>query len=86
MKLHAMIVSLAALAGCAASTTDRLRLSPLATVAHVDIGRYVGTWWEIANFPQSFQRGCTATTATYSVRPDGNIDVLNSCRKGTLHG
>jgi len=72
--------------GCAASTTERLRLPPLQTVAHVDLSSYVGTWYEIANFPQSFQRGCTATTATYTVRADGDIDVLNRCRKGSLDG
>ena len=72
--------------GCATSTTERLRLPPLETVAHVDLSRYVGTWYEIANFPQSFQRGCTGTTATYTLRKDGDVDVLNRCRKGSLDG
>jgi apolipoprotein D and lipocalin family protein len=89
MKLRTIVASLAALCGltaCAATTTERLRLPPLGTVAHVDLGRYVGTWYEIASFPQSFQRGCTATTATYTVRPDGDVDVLNRCRKNSLDG
>jgi apolipoprotein D and lipocalin family protein len=58
-------------AGCAATTTERLHLPTLRMVAHVDLERYVGTWYEIANFPQRFQRGCTATTATYAIRGDG---------------
>lgn len=73
-------------AGCATSTTARLRLPPLQTVGHVELSRYVGTWYEIANFPQSFQRGCTFTTATYTLRDDGDIDVLNRCRKGSMEG
>ncbi len=73
-------------AGCATSTTERQRLPPLETVAHVDLSRYVGTWYEIASFPQSFQRGCTATTATYTLREDGDVDVLNRCRKGSVDG
>ena len=73
-------------AGCSTSTTERLRLPPLPTVAHVDLSRYVGTWYEVANFPQSFQRGCTATTATYTLRADGDIDVLNRCRQGSVDG
>ncbi len=77
---------LAMAAGCATSTTERLRLPPLQTVAHVDLSRYLGSWYEIANFPQSFQRGCTGTTATYTLRADGDIDVLNRCRKGSLDG
>lgn len=41
---------------------------------------------EIASFPQSFQKGCTATTANYTLRADGDIDVLNRCRKDSLDG
>jgi apolipoprotein D and lipocalin family protein len=73
-------------AGCSTSTTTRLDLPPLQTVAHVEISRYVGTWYEIARFPQSFQRGCTFTTATYTLRDDGDLDVLNFCRKGLVGG
>lgn len=86
MKLRAAIMSLAALVGCTPSTTERLGLPPLTTVAHVDLGRYTGTWYEIASFPQSFQSGCTGTTATYTLRADGEVDVLNRCYKGTLEG
>lgn len=81
-----MLWALALAAGCATSTTERLHLPPLQTVAHVELSRYLGTWYEIANFPQSFQRGCTATTATYTLRADGDIDVLNRCRKGSIEG
>ncbi|MBK6849084.1 MAG: lipocalin family protein [Proteobacteria bacterium] len=73
-------------AGCATSTTERLRLPPLQTVARVELSRYLGTWYEIANFPQRFQRGCTATMATYTLRADGDLEVLNRCRKGSLDG
>ncbi len=73
-------------AGCTTSTTKRLHLPALRTVDRVDLDRYLGTWYEIASFPQSFQRGCTATTATYSLRQDGDIDVVNRCRKDSLDG
>ena len=59
---------------------------PLDTVPRVDLDRYVGKWYEIASFPQWFQKGCVASTATYTLRKDGNIDVLNQCRKETLDG
>jgi len=72
--------------GCSPTTTARLRLPPLETVAHVDLQRYQGTWYEISSFPQSFQKGCTATTATYKSRDDGEIDVVNRCRKNSLDG
>jgi apolipoprotein D and lipocalin family protein len=72
--------------GCATTTTSRLHLPPLQTVGHVDLGRYLGTWYEIARFPQSFEKGCTGTTATYSLRSDGDIEVLNRCHRGSLEG
>jgi len=53
---------------------------PLQTVASVDLERYIGKWYEIAAIPQRFQAGCAATTAQYSLRDDGHIGVVNSCR------
>ena len=53
-------------------------------VAKVDLPRYMGTWHEIAKFPNRFQKGCTCTTATYALRPDGKVSVLNRC--GTADG
>jgi apolipoprotein D and lipocalin family protein len=51
-------------------------------VSHVDLSRYIGHWYEIAHFPNWFQKNCFASTATYRLREDGSIDVLNQCRKG----
>lgn len=84
--LRALILPLLAVVGCATTTTARVSLPPLETVAHVDVSAYLGEWYEIASFPQSFQRGCTATMATYTLRADGDVDVLNRCRKGSLDG
>ena len=75
-----------ALAGCGETTTERLQLPPLEAVPKVNLERYLGTWYEIASYPQRFQEGCTGTTATYTLRSDGEIDVLNKCRKGGLDG
>ena len=55
---------------------------PLAVVPQVELGRYMGTWYEIASYPTWFQKGCAGSTATYALRPDGAVDVLNRCRKG----
>ncbi|WP_034303742.1 lipocalin family protein [Herbaspirillum sp. RV1423] len=51
------------------------------TVPSVDLKRYVGKWYEIARFPNSFQKKCIANaTAEYRARADGNIDVINRCK------
>jgi apolipoprotein D and lipocalin family protein len=55
-------------------------------VPRVELSRYLGTWYELATFPKSFERGCTGSTATYTLRSDGEIDVLNRCRVGALDG
>jgi len=53
--------------------------APLQVVPQVDLARYLGTWYEIASFPQYFQKGCTGSRAEYRLRDDGDIEVLNSC-------
>ena len=60
--------------------------SELAVVSGVEIDRYLGTWYEIARYPNRFQKECVAVTAEYSLRPDGKIKVVNACRKETLEG
>jgi apolipoprotein D and lipocalin family protein len=54
---------------------------PLQAVAHVDLARYTGRWYEIARYPNRFERSCVSdVTATYTQLPDGRIEVVNSCR------
>ena len=85
-RLATPLLGWLAMAGCAKTTTARLGLPELRTVPRVDLQQYVGTWYDIASFPQRFQLGCTGTTATYTIRGDGEIDVFNRCRKGSLAG
>ena len=78
-------LALVLLSGCA-TTTSRLGLPPLQVVEHVELKRYLGTWYEIASFPQSFSRGCTGSTANYSLLEGGDIQVINKCRIDSLDG
>ena len=59
---------------------------PLSQVSKVDLNRYLGRWYEIARIDHSFQKDCVASTADYSLRSDGDIRVVNSCRKKSLDG
>ena len=43
-----------------------------------DLSRYLGTWYEIARFDHSFERGLDNVTAEYLLRDDGMVDVINS--------
>lgn len=56
---------------------------PVATVPHIDLPRYLGTWYEVARLPQFFQRNCLGdVTAQYTGQEDGRIGLLNRCRTG----
>ena len=56
--------------------------TPLRVVPELDLARYAGTWYEVARFPNSFQKKCLSdVTAEYKVRPDGRVDVTNRCRE-----
>lgn len=52
----------------------------------LDIERYLGKWYEIARFDHRFERDLVGVSATYSMRNDGKIKVLNAGYKGNLDG
>jgi apolipoprotein D and lipocalin family protein len=54
---------------------------PLQSVPKVDLTRYTGHWFEIARYPNRFESKCASNaTADYSLRPDGKISVVNTCK------
>ena len=59
----------------------------LTTVASVDLKRYSGKWFEIARYPNKFQKQCIGnTTSTYTLKQKGEFEVLNQCvtKNGTV--
>ena len=71
---------------CAATIWSSAGLSqaapvePLATLPSLDVPSYMGTWYQVAWFPNRFQKQCVRdTTATYRRVPEG-VEVLNRCR------
>ena len=55
---------------------------PLTTVPALDVPRYMGTWYEIAKFPNWFQRKCVSNTrANYVLQADGKVQVTNRCKR-----
>jgi apolipoprotein D and lipocalin family protein len=58
---------------------------PLETVKSVDLNKYMGKWYEIALFPQRFEKGCNCTVAEYSIEKD-YVKVVNSCNKDSVNG
>ena len=55
--------------------------APLETIAALDVPRYMGTWHEIAKYPNWFQRKCVKdTSAEYRLAEAGKVSVTNRCR------
>jgi apolipoprotein D and lipocalin family protein len=51
-----------------------------ADVPSIDVQRYMGTWYQIALYPNRFQKQCVANTAaTYRLLPDNRVEVRNRC-------
>ncbi len=72
----ALLVPLTALAQVSTSP------EPLKTIERIDVSRYLGAWYEIAKYPNRFQKQCVADTqALYRQRDDGQLDVVNRCRQ-----
>ncbi len=82
MKILMLIYTLVFLSSCMAGK----KINPPDVVSYVDLKKYTGTWYEISSYPNRFQKGCVGTRATYSLRTDGNIDVLNECYDGSFSG
>ena len=58
----------------------------LQTVPSVDLNKYAGKWYEIASYPQIFQKGCHCTTAEYTLSDKGYVIVENRCNKDSVNG
>ena len=80
MVLVLAALSLTSLKLAAQTPPSPQALPAVTTIASLDVPRYMGTWYEIAKFPNRFQAKCVANTrAQYLAQTDGSVQVLNSC-------
>jgi apolipoprotein D and lipocalin family protein len=70
MRILTLLLSLL-LAGCTGLPEGVTPVQPF------EVNRYLGTWYEIARLDHSFERGLEQVSATYSLRDDGGVKVLN---------
>ena len=61
--------------GC--SVSKEMSTEHIPSVKTFDLNRFLGTWYEVARLPNSFENGLDKVTATYTLRHDGKIAVLN---------
>lgn len=91
MKKLAQVLCLLSLIGFSANVFAQSKKSDkqsmVQTVSSVDLKQYAGKWFEIARYPSKFQKKCVGnTTATYTLKSNGNVEVLNEClvKNGTV--
>jgi len=66
--------------------TSNAKAQTLEAVPAVNLNKYAGKWYEIAAFPQRFQKNCHCTTAEYTVTDKGYMIVENRCNKDSVNG
>ncbi|MBU3737040.1 MAG: lipocalin family protein [Methylobacterium sp.] len=85
---HTLRITLLCL--CLGAVANGVRAEPAAqagagalrTIPALDVPRYMGTWFEIARYPNGFQKKCAAASrADYRLMRDGRVEVINRCRK-----
>jgi apolipoprotein D and lipocalin family protein len=72
----------ASLAACHGARADR----PIAPVSHVNLTRYMGSWYVIASIPTHFGRDGYNPVETYRLQPDGSICTSFRFREGGFGG
>lgn len=74
------LITLTALLLSACNATPTQNIKQPTTVSQIDLDDYLGKWYEIGRLPMYFQEKCTSdVTATYSLKENGKINVLNAC-------
>lgn len=74
------LVRLALLAAALVSGAAHAEPLPLQALPGLEVPAYMGRWYQVAWYPNRFQRQCVSDTrADYRLRPDGRIEVLNRC-------
>ena len=78
--INALLSIIVIAAASSAATAQEKSAMPLQTVSRVDLNKYIGKWYEIGRYPNKFQKQCVGnTSATYSLKKNGRIEVKNEC-------
>lgn len=70
------------LALCACQVSNR----PISTVPRVDLQRFMGDWFVIANIPTFIEKGAHNAVESYRLDSDGTIDTTYTFNKDSFDG
>lgn len=82
-KSWLMLIAVCVLSGCATTAADR---GPIATVDSVDLPRFMGTWYPIANIPPWPETNAYNSVEQYRLDEDGTIPTVFTYRHQALDG
>jgi apolipoprotein D and lipocalin family protein len=68
---------------CACQSTP---IAPMPTVAQVDLQRFMGDWYVIANIPTFIEKGAHNAIESYRLDSDGTIATTFTFRDGAFDG
>ncbi len=82
------IIVLLFIAGLSVGASPDTHMNSIDTtpITGFELDRYLGTWYEIARFPNSFEKNLVGVTATYSMKDNGMVKVVNAGYKNSLDG
>jgi apolipoprotein D and lipocalin family protein len=81
----AVFLAMVGLTGCATQKSPTMK-TPLPLASNVDIPRFMGDWYVIANIPTFIEKGAHDAVESYAMRPDGRIATTFTFRKGSFTG
>ena len=81
MSLSKILLMICAMA-VAATAVHAVDLPPIKPVAHVDLPRFMGTWYVIATIPTRFEKNAYNAVETYTLQPDGDVYTQFHFRNG----
>lgn len=82
-NVRRLIVPLLVLFGVGGCVSNQ---APLDTVDYVDLERFMGDWYVIANIPTFVEKGAYNAVETYALNDDGTIATTFVFRKGAFDG
>ena len=85
MPLTRILALTLAAAAALPACSDQARPA-LSTVAHVDLQRFMGDWYVIANIPTSIEKNAYGAKESYRLAPDGTIETTFTFRAGAFDG
>jgi apolipoprotein D and lipocalin family protein len=85
-KVYSILATIILTSSICCCNNAKTQSNTMKTVDKVDLNRYMGTWYEIARFPHSFEKGLVGVTATYNLKKNGKVEVINQGYKDSLSG